>query len=143
MTIAESALDYAAMVIAHALNIERVEREPIADDSEEAWPGVEIVITLTDGASSEVGYCIGADRPYEFEHVAPLEILITKGDLEERRMRRREALAKAAAAIAADTTLGGRVDHAELTAPDPADEDRFAALSATLSLLYTAPDALG
>ncbi|HYD87114.1 MAG TPA: hypothetical protein VEA80_06555 [Vitreimonas sp.] len=144
MTVAESALDEAAQIIGQALELAQVLRDPIGPQQpDEDEDGVGLLVALSEGVGSETGYCMGAARPFEFEHAAALEILVVGGSDSERRARRAAALAAAAAAIAADPTLGGLVDHAEIGAPDPSAEARYVAYAATLTLTYTAPDALG
>jgi hypothetical protein len=144
VSVAEDALDRAAELIAAAVGA-AVQRDPVAavDDEADAVSGTGLVIALSEGATTETGYCIGASRPYEFEHAAAFQVLVVRGDETARRARRREVVADSEAAIAADPTLGGLVDHAEFASPDPSDEELYAGLAASLVLTYTAPTALG
>lgn len=139
------ALDYAAGLIAKALGVEKVAREPIAalDGEEDAHSGVSAVCALSDGVGSETGYCMGASEPYEFERAAALELAVVGGSEEERSAKAEEWIMAAAAAVEADRTLGGLVDDAVVEEADPELADRYAALSATLRLTYTAQTALG
>lgn len=144
MSVAEAALDRAAEIIAAAIGVERVTRDQIMDEpAVDAVDETGLVVALATGAWLELGYATGASRPYEFQHDAPFEILVVRGDPAARRARRSKAIADANAAIAADPTLGGLVDRAEFVSPDPNDAERFLALAATLQLTFTAPDALG
>ena len=139
-----AALDRAAEIIALALGLERVGRAPIAQEpDEDELSGADLVATLSAGQSTETGYCLGAERPFEFEHRAAFECLAVKGDAAARTARVNAALELAAAAIAADPSLGGLVDYAELESADPTEALQFAALAGVLTLTYTAPTALG
>jgi hypothetical protein len=140
-----AALDYAAELIAARLGVGLVAREPIGPDEPEAEPGadVAVVAALTEGEGQELEFLLGAAKPFEFEHPATLEILVIGGGHDARRARRDDALEEAEAAIAADRTLGGLVDWAELERVDLSVGERSAGVTATLSLLYTAPTALG
>ncbi len=142
MSIAEAALDYAAELIATACGIASVSRSALAEEPEDDGE-TGLVIALATGTWTETGYCIGAAKPHEFDHAATLEVLAVGGDEAARKARVAAALAAANEAIAADPTLGGAVDLAELTSPDPTDAERFVALAAVLQLTFTAPDALG
>lgn len=142
-TVAERALDYAAALIGASLGV-AVERSGlIADPVPEPTEETGLVVALATGAWTETGYLIGAERPYEFDHAAVLQILTTGGDEAARLSRRADALRVVADLVAADPSLGGHVDFAELVSPDPDEEARFAGVAATLSLTFTAPDALG
>jgi hypothetical protein len=140
-----TALDYAADLIAARLGVGAVLREPLGADEPEAEPGADValVAALTEGNSTELGYLLSAATPYEFEHAATFDLIVVGGGHDERRARRDDALFEAQAAIAADPTLGGLVDWAELENPDFSAEDRHVGVTATLTLTYTAPTALG
>lgn len=139
------ALDRAGELIAAALGVAEISREPLGAEEPEAEPGADVgvVAALTEGDGQETGFLMGSATPFEFEHGADLEILVVGGGHAERRARRDDALNEAAAAIAADPTLGGLVDWAEIEKPDPSAGERMAGVSATLTLHYTAPTALG
>lgn len=144
LTVADAALDYAAELIGAALGGVEVSRDAIAEEpADDEATDTGLVVALATGTWTETGYCMGAARPYEFEHAAPFEVLVVGGDEAARKARLVGAVRDAAAAIAADTTLGGRVDHAEFVTPDPSEEALFAGLRAILQLTFTAPDALG
>lgn len=144
---ASAALDCAAARIAAACALSKVARQPIGADEldDDSISNTSALMALSEGQSVETGYCIGATEPHEFEHVAALEVIVLggDGDPQVRAQRVRELVALAAAAIAEDPMLGGLVDFAEIGAPDPSDEVRYAGLAATLTLTYTAPNALG
>lgn len=145
MTVADVALERAAEMLASAFGVARVARLALGAEEGETEPVGEtaLVAALSNGQSVETGYCMGADRPFEFEHVAALELVLTGGDPDARNERRRALIDCAAAAIAAEPTLGGLVDYAEIGGADPSDEVRYLSLAATLTLTYTAPNALG
>lgn len=141
---APAALNAAASMIAQALGLKEVMREPIAGEPEDDDViGAGLVVALTEGQSTQLGYAFGAPEPYEFEHRAALELLATDGDSEAQKHRIADAIATIDAAIRADTTLCGTVDYAELEEPDPTDSERYHALAAILTITYTAPSALG
>ncbi|MFN3466042.1 MAG: hypothetical protein ACK4X1_18400, partial [Terricaulis sp.] len=136
--------DRAAAIIGAAISV-NVQRLALGPEEAEHDPasGTGMVAALSEGQPLEIGYLMGAARPFEFEHAAAFELLVVGGDAEARRKRFMDALECAAKAIDADPTLGGVVDFAELSTPDPDDEVRYAALAAVLTLTYTAPNALG
>jgi hypothetical protein len=139
------ALDYAAGVLAKAIGVQKVAREPIdaLEGDEDAHKGVRVVCALSDGIGIETGYCMGASKPYEFERAAALELVVIGGSEEERSTKAEEVITAAAAAIEADRTLGGLVDDAVVEEADPEMEERYAGLAASLRLTYTAQTALG
>lgn len=143
--VVSQALDAAAALIAAALGLSEVAREPLAAEEPEAAPGedVGLVVALSEARGQETGFLMGASAPFEFEHDAAFELIAVGGSAEERRAARDEALACAAEAIAADPTLGGLVDWAELTDVDFSVGERSAHAAASLSLHYTAPTAMG
>lgn len=144
MSVGGVALDRAAEIISAAIgaNVQRLALGPEEPEHDPA-SNTGLVAALSEGQPLEIGYCIGATRPFEFEHAAAFELLAIGGDDAARRKRVVEALECAANAIDADPTLGGVVDFAELSTPDPDDEVRYSALAAVLTLTYTAPNALG
>jgi hypothetical protein len=138
------ALDAVAHLISQTLGLAEVMRAPIAGEPEDDGViGAGLVAALSEGQSTQLGHAMGALKPYEMEHRAALELLAVGGDDNARARRIAEALESIEAAILADPTIGGRVDYAELEEPDPTDTERFYALSAVLTLTYTAPTALG
>lgn len=144
MRVGTAALDRAAEIIGASIGA-TVERFPLGPDAgvRDDKDRTRLVAALTEGAVVETGFCMGAQRPHEMELTAGFELLAVEGTDEARRARCEAALRLAESAIAADPTLGGLVDWAEFSAPDPEDELRFTALAAVLTLTYTAPSALG
>lgn len=141
--VAVAALDAAARIIGDVLGQE-VMRAPIAGEPQDDEAiGAALVVALSEGQSTNLGYAIGAPEPYEFEHRAALELLALDGDDAACAARIADAIARIDAAIRADTRLCGTVDYAELEEPDPTDTERYHALAAILTLTYTAPTALG
>lgn len=139
----DAALDAAARLIGEALGVD-VMREPIAGDpADDDVTGAAIVVALTAGAGTQLGYAMGAAKPFEFEHRAALELLAIDGDTAAMKHRIADALARIDTAIAEDRRLCGTVDFAELEDPDPTDTERYHALAAILTITYTAPSALG
>lgn len=140
-----AALDHAAGLIAAALGIERVGRDPIGPDEPEGEYGedVALVVALSEADLVEGEYLMGAATPYEFSMPATLDVIVVGGSREQRLALRGEAIIAAAAAIAADPTLGGLVDFAEVESPDVTTGERSAGVQATLTLTYSAPTALG
>lgn len=140
------ALAHAAALIAAALGVEDVSMEPIGPEEGEAEPGEDarIIVALSEGSAPEsIGFLMGAASPYEFQHDASLDILVVGGSAEDRRARRDAALVEAHDAIAADPTLGGLVDWAELSGAALSVTERAAHAGVDLSLTYSAPTALG
>ena len=139
-----SALARAAELIGAALGV-AVASEPIGalDPEESPVDETKVAVSLSEGTSSEGEYLLGSATPYEFEHQAVFELVVAGSDEATRAAKRDECLMATAAAIAADPTLSGLVDFAELTSPDVSAEERFAGVTATLTLLYSAPTALG
>ncbi|HRO03723.1 MAG TPA: hypothetical protein PLS69_09000, partial [Terricaulis sp.] len=120
--ITPAALDVAACRLAEALGLEAISRLPIADEpQDDETIGAGLVGALSEGASSQLGYAMGAARPFEFEHRAAFELVAVSGDDATRQARIADAIARAHDAIAADPTLGGLVDYAEMAEPDPTD----------------------
>lgn len=140
-----AALDHAAEIIAAAIGVPKVGRDPVGADelSEDEIDETGVVVALSDGLGAETGYLMGAAEPYEFERSAALEIFVAGGDAAARRRKRDELVMKASAVVAADPTLGGRVDFAELTEAEPTADERYVAIAANLNLTYSAPTALG
>jgi hypothetical protein len=144
--VSTAALDYAAGLIAAALHVESIARDPIGPVDGELDPieGAQFVAALSEGPSVRGEYLMGSATPFEFQHNAAFEIIVLEGAGEEARRALRETLLMdAAAAIAADPTLGGLVDFAELCEPDPENAARYAGIAAQLEITYSAPTALG
>lgn len=140
-----AALNYAAEIIAAAIGVEEVSREPIGPDQgeEETLSETKLIAALSEGTSQEGEYLMGSATPHEFEHGAAFQLLAVEGAETERRARCETAIMRAADAIAADPTLGGLVDYAELTEPTLDNAPRYTAIAAQLTLTYSAPTALG
>lgn len=105
--------------------------------------GVVLAAALSEGETVELAYLLGASEPHELLHRARLEILAAGGPEDARRAALDDALVACGAAVAADPTLGGLVDFAELEpgAPFDGDEDSargFVGVTALLSLTYCA-----
>src|SRR5690349_6689049 len=118
--ICSQALDRAALLIGTALgaNVLREQMGPEAGDVDEI-DQTALVTALSEGDSNAGEYLMGSTTPFEFTHGAAFELLIVGGSDDVRKARRDRALMEASAAIAADPTLGGLVDWAELIEPDP------------------------
>ncbi len=141
------ALDAAAALIAAALGVE-VAREPMAErDPPDPDPlGVTLAVALAQGPTGPPSaQLLGQPPAFEFEHTATLEIVALGGAEADRADAVTAALIAADAALAADPTLGGLVDFAELAGPDfsSAKAPPMAAVSVDLLLTFTAPSALG
>lgn len=140
--------DYAATIIGAAIGM-TIARDPETTPEPAGDGAVKMAAALISGdAPVETGFLLGAVTPYEFEQRGRLEILVAGGEPAAREASVNAALKNAAGAIAADPTLGGRVEYAELAGADlnVVNENGQRAArywSADLVLTYSAPNALG
>lgn len=147
MSKVKAALDAAAAILATATGLAvpvdpASAQAPVAQG--DAGEKVRLVASLARGVPTILDEALGsgADR-YSLQHDARFEVLAVGGPEDARTTLVYAAFAAAGAAIAADPTLGGTVDHAVLDAAD--DEGAaeatlrgYAGGAATLRFLFTA-----
>lgn len=113
------ALDALALALAAAMQIDEVTRcATFAQPTTDLGDQLQLMATLPNGASAEVGYLIGAARPYEVQHTTRLIIGAVGGSEEDRAAAVAFAMQRAALAIEADYTIGGRVNDAQVEGGD-------------------------
>lgn len=133
----------AAAVFATALDLAVPVSPASTQEPDVDGDSVQVVAALARGATTINAETLGGAERYELQHEARLELLAAGGPEAARAARVAALWPLAGAAIAADPSLGGLVDHAEL---DPADDEGaaeatlrgFAGGAATLRVLYTA-----
>lgn len=139
-------LDKAAAIIAGAIGVSEIARNPIgSEEGEEDLSGdLPLLAALSEGEPGLLGeLMMSASDAFEFEHGAAFELLAVGGSDAERKERCELALMRANEALMRDPTLGGVCDYARFEEPDPEMQDRFIAIAARLAVTYTAPSALG
>lgn len=119
-----------------------VRRNPATDE------GAPPLIVIRDGDPGEAEYYIGAARPYGYEHEVPLTVVVKGADDAARTTALDALLQQIGAALEADPTLGGAVEHAEAGEPDtdvePVDGGKaLAAALVPVTLSYTTTSPLG
>lgn len=113
------ALDVLALRLAAALGIDEVARRTtFAQQTTALGQGLRLMAALPNGRSAEIGYLMGAARPFEVEHTTRLIVGAVGGAAEDRAAAAQFALQRAALAIEADVSLGGLVADIRADAGD-------------------------